>query len=71
MINRETINDRNYNNIGFVDYNTETGDKTVVAFSGKILGFYYKKLDRTEDFNHRIIGWGDQSVSLLYIENNK
>ena len=68
MYRREPIKDRNYRTIGFIDINEETGDKTITTFSGKILGFYYKNYDRTEDFYHRIVGRGDQLVALLYAE---
>ena len=41
------------------------GDKTLTDFQGSILGYYHVNNDYTTDFYGRIIGWGDQLMTLL------
>ena len=41
------------------------GDKVIKAFDGHILGFYNAHYDHTTDFYGRIIGKGDQLMTLL------
>ena len=71
MISRQPIKDRNYRIIGYIDTDSSSGDKTAYSFAGKIVGFYQKQFDRTITYTTEIVGFGDQLVSLLYIEDNK
>lgn len=65
MIERDKIKDWKGRIIGFVDYDTSTGDKIVRDFYGKILGKYNKRLNITTDFYGRLISKGDRSLILL------
>lgn len=51
--------------IGWLETDTDTGNKTIRDFYGKILGTYDKKLDLTRDFYGRMIAKGDQLSMLL------
>jgi len=66
MINRQTITDFGNKIIGYIDVDTNTGDKTVIAFGGKILGYYKAVDDTTVAFGGRIIGHGDMCASFLF-----
>ncbi len=65
MIERDKIKDWKGRIIGFVDYDTVTGDKIVRDFYGKILGKYNKRLNITTDFYGRLVSKGDRSLILL------
>ena len=53
--------------IGYVE-TQGNGDKKVTAFSGRILGYYYKDRDVTTDFSGRILYRGDMASALLVLE---
>lgn len=46
------------------------GDKTVRAFSGRILGYYKSSQNVTTDFYGRILYKGDMASALLVLMNN-
>ena len=66
MIKRQTISDFANRIVGYVDLDTNTGNKTVIAFSGKIVGYYDARNDVTLNFARQIVGHGDMSPALLY-----
>ena len=67
----ETIRDFYQRIIGYVETDTETGDKTVRDFYRRILGYYDKKWNVTRDFYKRIVAKGDAAVGLIYAEAEK
>lgn len=66
MIQRDKVKDWTGKIIGFIDYDTVTGDKVVRDFYGKILGKYKKRLDLTQDFYGRTVAKGDRVMMLLH-----
>lgn len=44
------------------------GNKTVRDFWGRILGYYNKSLNVTQDFYKRVIARGDQASSLINLK---
>ena len=57
---------RNFNGqiVAFVEFNDTTGDKTLRAFSGMILGYYRKSDNTTREFSGKIVAKGD-ALSML------
>ena len=68
MINKERIQDWTGKTIGFVETNTNTGNKTLRDFYGRILGKYNKRLNITQDFYGRTVAKGDYLSMLLKIK---
>lgn len=65
----EVIKDFSGKILGKVKTDEKTGDKTVRAFSGQILGYYKKQYDYTTDFYGKVVSRGDTAVSLIYQQN--
>lgn len=65
MIERDKVKDYTGKIIGFIDYDTFTGDKVVRDFYGRILGRYRKRLNITQDFYGRTVAKGDRVMMLL------
>lgn len=63
-MNREKITDFGGRIIGYIEQKPN-GDKVLSAFSGVILGYYYKSKNQTQDFSGRIVGYGDVLMTLL------
>lgn len=63
----ETIRDSVGRIIGYIDTDS-SGNKTVKAFGGKILGYYDKYSNTTRQFGGRVIARGD-CVGLLFNGN--
>ena len=61
---REPIKEWSGRIIGWIETESN-GDKRITYFSGRILGFYKANYDQTTDFYGRIIGRGDQLMTLL------
>ena len=61
---REKITDFSGRILGYVEHKLN-GDKVLSAFSGAILGFYFKSTNQTQDFYGRIVGYGDVLMTLL------
>lgn len=67
----ETIRDYYKRIIGYIETDTDTGDKVARDFYKRILGYYEKKLNVTRDFYKRIVANGDALAGLIYAENEK
>ena len=65
MIVREPVKDWRGRILGFIETDTQTGNKKVKDFYGKIKGKYNKRLDITQDFYGRKVSNGDQLLRLL------
>lgn len=50
--------------IGFIETDDQ-GNKTVRDYYRRILGFYNKKLNITQDFNKKVVATGDACASFL------
>ena len=68
MIKRQTITSFGGRILGYIDVDTNTGNKTVYAFGGKVLGYYNKKEDATKLFGGKIVSYGDTTSALLVSE---
>ena len=73
MSKKQTERLRNFyqQTIGYIETDTETGNKVGMDFYKRIVGYYNKKLDVTMDFYKRIVGRGDILASLISEANNK
>lgn len=71
MIIKDVI--RNFYNqpIGYVETDSITGDKVARDFYNRILGYYFKRENKTRDFYRRIISNGDTVASLIFQEEAK
>ena len=65
MIVREPVKDWRGQILGFIETDTQTGNKKIKDFYGKIKGKYNKRLDITQDFYGRKVSNGDQLLRLL------
>lgn len=65
MIKREKIQDWTGKIIGFIEEDTQTGNKKIKDFYGRIKGKYNKRLDITQDFYGRQVAKGDQLLMML------
>lgn len=65
MIQKEKIKDWTGKIIGFVETDTNTGNKVLRDFYGRIKGKYNKRLNITQDFYGRQVAKGDQLTMLL------
>ena len=65
MIVREPVKDWRGKILGFIETDTQTGNKKIKDFYGKIKGKYSKRLDITQDFYGRKVSNGDQLLRLL------
>ena len=65
MIVREPVKDWRGKILGFIETDTQTGNKKIKDFYGKIKGKYNKRLDITQDFYGRKVSDGDQLLRLL------
>ncbi len=65
MIVREPVKDWRGKILGFIETDTQTGNKKIKDFYGKIKGKYNKRLDITQDFYGRKVSNGDQLLRLL------
>ena len=65
MIVREPVKDWRGKILGFIERDTQTGNKKIKDFYGKIKGKYNKRLDITQDFYGRKVSNGDQLLRLL------
>ena len=65
MIVREPVKDWRGRILGFIETDTQTGNKKVKDFYGKIKGKYNKRLDITQDFYGRKVSNGEQLLRLL------
>lgn len=65
MIVREPVKDWRGRILGFIETDTQTGNKKIKDFYGKIKGKYNKRLDITQDFYGRKVSNGDQLLRLL------
>ena len=64
MSTKQTIRDRQNKIIGYIVTRSD-GKQQVETFSGRILGYYDPKRDRTEDFGGRTVGYGNLLATLL------
>ena len=69
MVEKTSINDWRGKIIGFIETDSNTGNKVIKDFYGRILGRYNKKLDATQDFYGRIVAKGDQSSILFSLKD--
>ena len=65
MIVREPVKDWRGKILGFIETDTQTGNKKIKDFYGKIKGKYNKRLDITQDFYGRKVSNGEQLLRLL------
>lgn len=65
MLQRESVKDWTGKIIGFIITDTQTGNKKITDFYGRIKGKYNKKLDITQDFYGRKVSKGDQLLRTL------
>ena len=65
MIVREPVKDWRGKILGFIETDTQTGNKKIKDFYGKIKGKYNKRLEITQDFYGRKVSNGDQLLRLL------
>ena len=70
MANEVPIKDFYKRIIGFIE-TKPNGDKVAKDFYKKVLGFYDKALNITTDFYKRKVGDGDQTVGLIWLEDEK
>ena len=66
-MNRMTIKDFSGKIVGYIDVD-DKGNKIARKFNLMIVGRYDAKLDVTKDFQNRVVGRGDMTVSLLYAD---
>lgn len=71
MLNREVIKNFYNQPIGYIETDSVTGDKVARDFYNRILGYYFKKENKTRDFYRRIISNGDTVASLIFLEEAK
>lgn len=60
----ENIKDRDGKIIGFMEFRDD-GDIYVKDFSGRYLGFYDSRIDKTKDFYGRILFQGNMVGALI------
>lgn len=65
MIKKDIIRDFYGHRLGTIETDTNTGDKIVRDFYGKLRGRYIKRADVTKDFYGKIVARGDQTGMLL------
>jgi hypothetical protein len=68
---KQTIQDFYGKIIGYVETETETGNKTAKDFYGRVLGYYKKNFNLTLDFYGRTVARGDAVVGLIYDKEEK
>lgn len=71
MIKTTTIKDFYGRIIGFIEEDTNTGNKTAYDFYRRILGKYNKRDNKTRDFYGKILAQEDITQALVYGSSNK
>ena len=64
MKNEITIKNNKFQIIGYIETD-EKGNKTVLDFYRRVLGYYDASTDTTRDFYRRVIARGDAAAMLL------
>ena len=64
MSTKQTLRDKHNKTIGYIITRSD-GRQHVEDVSGRTLGYYDPKQDKTEDSNHRAVGYGNLLATLL------
>ena len=63
-MSRETLKDRNFRIIGYIDTDSQ-GKKKILDPNYRVIGYFDPKANKTTDANYRTVGSGDLLTTLL------